>query len=381
MKLALLGFGVVGGGLWELLQERPILDVRYVLTRRPRPEVGKRAIHSIEPVLRDPEVGLVAEALGGLHPAYEYVSAALRAGKHVVTANKALIAAYYDELTSLARKNGVALRCTAAVGGGIPWLTALERTRRTDRIQKISGILNGTTNYILDVMTQERRSFGAALSAAQDLGYAESDPTADIDGWDIRRKLLISANIAFGVSLQERDIPMAGIRGITAADIQSFSQAGLVCRMLASAARQNGAVSAFVEPALLPQGAPEAAVPRNYNFISLTGAHLGRQSFFGEGAGRFPTAANMLQDCLDVAAGCRAFYLSTAFPCAIDNSRILHAYYVRTQEPSRFRDIAAGQLGAGIVTAPVPLSLLHGRAGDCQFFAALPEQAVRKQFA
>ena len=240
MKIALLGFGVVGGGVWEMLKGRSDLEITAVLTRRERPELGDKAVYSIDAIVNDPSIELVVEVMGGLSPAYEYVSAALKAGKHVVTANKALVAAYYKELTALAKENGVALRCTAAVGGGIPWLTSLERVCRLDKVLAISGILNGTTNYILDVMTREGKDFADVLSAAQELGYAEADPTADIDGWDIRRKLVISANIAFGISVQEEAIPMAGIRGITAEDIQAFTEAGLVCRMIASAAAQGG---------------------------------------------------------------------------------------------------------------------------------------------
>jgi len=373
MKVALLGFGVVGGGVYNMLQEHPGWETAYVLDKRDFPELGEKLVRSMDTIVNDPAVDIVVEMMGGTRPAFDFVSAALRAGKHVVTSNKALIAAYYNELTALARENGVALRCTAAVGGGIPWLTSLERACSVDTIESISGIMNGTTNYILDVMTREGKDFAEVLANAQKLGYAEHDPTADIDGWDIRRKLVISSNIAYGVSVREEDIPMAGIRGITAGDIQAFEEAGLACRMIASSARNGAGICATVEPMLLPKGAPEAAVPLNYNRISYVGERLGIQAFFGQGAGRYPTAANCVRDCLDIGAGKRSFYAEKAEPAVIDNEGILRRYYVRTDDPAAFADCTAGQLGSGILTKPVPVSWMHGKAAQCSFFAALPE--------
>lgn len=381
MKIALLGFGTVGGGVWELLQGNPDWEIAWVLTRRTRPELGSRAVFSMEPILNDPEVELVVEVLGGVRPTFDYVAAALRAGKHVVTANKALMAAHYDELTALARRSGVALRCTGAVGGGIPFLTALERVRRLDRVRSVSGIVNGTTNYILDRMTREGSSFAAILADAQRLGYAESDPTADLDGWDVRRKLVLMANIAFGVSLREEEIPMAGIRGVTAEDIAAFRKAGLVCRMLASAVREGGAVSAVVEPSLVPDSAPEAAVPLNCNRITLTGERLGEQAFFGQGAGRYPTAMNVLQDCMDIASGCRGFYTDHAMPCTVDNGSLRRPYYVRTGDESPFAGLIAGRLGPGFVTRPMAVSELHRLAPACRFTAAVDSAFFAQHFS
>lgn len=373
MKAALLGFGVVGGGVYTMLQEHPGWEIAYILDKRDFPELGDKIVRSIDTIVNDPTVDVVVEMMGGTRPAFDFVAAALRAGKHVVTSNKALIAAYYNELTALARENGVALRCTAAVGGGIPWLTSLERAREVDTIESISGIMNGTTNYILDVMTREGKDFADVLAAAQELGYAEADPTADIDGWDIRRKLVISSNIAYGISVQEEDIPMAGIRGITAEDIDAFKEAGLVCRMIASSAKTEAGICATVEPTLLPGNAPEAAVPLNFNRISFVGSRFGAQAFFGQGAGRYPTAANCVRDCLDIAAGKRSFYAEAAVPTSINNNGTIRRYYIRTEKPEFFSDIAAGQLGKGILTRPVAVSELYARAEHCSFFAAIQE--------
>ena len=207
MKIGLLGFGVVGRGVYDILAGREAISVRTVLCRRDLGELTARTTREMDDILADPEIDTVVEVMGGLHPAYEYVSAALKAGKHVVTSNKHLVCHYYQELTALAKENGVALRSTAAVGGGIPWLTNLEKAAKVNRISKIWGILNGTTNYIMDAMHKSDVDFADVLKQAQELGYAEADPSADIDGWDIQRKLIISANAAFGVCLKEDDVP------------------------------------------------------------------------------------------------------------------------------------------------------------------------------
>ena len=191
------------------------------------------AVKDIGVILSDPEVDTVVEVLGGLSPSFEYVSAAMKAGKNVVTANKHLVAHHYEELVKLAKENGVAFRCTPAVGGGIPWLVNLERVKRVCPVQSFYGIMNGTTNFILDAMHKDGADFSAVLAQAQKLGYAEADPSADIDGDDIRRKLCISANIAFDAALEETAIPTFGIRTVTAADIAAFQSHGFACKLLA----------------------------------------------------------------------------------------------------------------------------------------------------
>ena len=210
MQIGLLGYGTVGKAFHALSKEQPALTVKTLLTRRPR-GTGCRETDSFADIVNDPNIDLVVELIGGIHPAYEYISAALRAKKHVVTANKAVICAYYPELVQLAQENGVCLRCTAAAGGGIPWLSSLSRVARMDRITAVEGILNGTTNYILSEMTARNAAYGELLAEAQKLGYAEADPTDDVEGYDARRKLVLSANLAFSALLREQDIPCIGI--------------------------------------------------------------------------------------------------------------------------------------------------------------------------
>lgn len=243
MNIGLLGFGVVGRGVYDMLAGRDDIRAAWVLCRRDLGELTARTTYEMQDILDDPAVDTVVEVMGGLHPAYEYVAAALRAGKNVVSSNKYLMCRYYDELTALAKEHGAALRCTAAVGGGIPWLTNLEKAANANHISRVWGILNGTTNYIMDAMHGSDVDFADVLAQAQALGYAEADPSADIDGLDIQRKLILSANVAFGVSLREADVPVFGIRNVRKADIARFQAHGCTCKLIATA-EQKAAASA-----------------------------------------------------------------------------------------------------------------------------------------
>ena len=365
MNIGLLGCGVVGGGILDFCAGREDLTVTKVLVRRPRPDLGALAVTDIADIISDEAIGIVAEVMGGLHPAYEYICAAMKAGKHVVTANKAVISAYYPELTGLARECGVSLRCTAAVGGGIPWLTNLERCKRLDSICELGGIMNGTTNFIMDAMHASPVSFPEILKQAQELGYAEADPSADIDGDDVRRKLTISANIAFDALVQEEDIPMFGIRTVTDGDIRAFKAHGFVCKLLATAKATEGGVCAFIEPTLVDSHDLEAAVPKNFNLITYCGEKVGRHSFFGQGAGRYPTAFNAVEDCLDIVAGKPGFYTQAMKPAPVLCGGEAHPYYVRTACPDAFlQSVTVEHWGDGVVTACVSVEemLRWGRA-------------------
>ena len=244
MNIALLGFGTVGKAFYELTLGRSDLRVTSVLSRRPRPELPCTVTNDFDEIVRDRSVGIVVEVMGGLEPAYRYICAAMRAGKHVVTANKQLMCAHFEELTSLAKEKGVALRCTAAAGGGIPWLTSLSRASQLDEITAVEGILNGTTNYMLSAMTASGVDYTTCLREAQALGYAEADPTADVEGLDARRKLVLSADLAFGVNIREEDIPCVGISSITAGDIAKAKDEGLTYAQ--DRGRQYGVVGFLV---------------------------------------------------------------------------------------------------------------------------------------
>lgn len=359
MNLAILGFGTVGVGVYEVAQKRADLCVKYILDLREFPELGATLTHDVHTILNDPSVDTVIEVMGGLHPAFEFVSAAMRAGKNVVTANKYLICSYFSELTALAAECGVALRCTAAAGGGIPWLVNLERAKRVDTIHSLWGIMNGTTNFIMDAMQHRGAEFDEVLAQAQAMGYAEADPAADIDGWDIQRKLIISANIAFDCLLGAEAVSTVGIRKVSAVDVRAFKAEGLTCRLLAKAYRTKDGIAAFVEPTLVTIDAPESAVPSNFNLITFVGEAVGRLSYFGQGAGRYPTACNCVQDCLDIANG-SGFYSTKMRTAEADNSLVCHAYYVRTNKTDAWLEsVTERKMGDGIRTKAVDVKTMH----------------------
>ena len=372
MKIGLLGFGVVGRGVYDLTAEREDMQVKKVVCLEevslPDAEVTK----DFQSVLNDKEIDTVVEAMGGLHPAYEFVRAAIEAGKNIVTSNKALMATFYDELIPLAKEKGVMLRCTAAVGGGIGWLSELERARRIQKIEQVGGIMNGTCNYILDSMTRLGLGYDEALSQAQALGYAEANPTTDVDGIDTWHKLILSSNIAFGISLDSDSVPAAGIRHITAEDVTNFKNHGLVCKLVSTGKMEDGKLAAYVHPTLFKQGQPEAAVPANYNLITLIGSASGRMSFYGQGAGRYPTAYNVVQDCADLLAG-KGFYSPYGSRRCADNSGALR-FYVRGASDSWLEENKQQLWGEAVVTKPVPVADMHSwlKAHPGAFIAALP---------
>lgn len=336
MNALLLGFGTVGRGFYELLSSNQGgIRLCGALIRRQVENIGCMVSDDYYKLLRESGADTVVEAMGGLEPTYEYISAALRTKKHVVTANKQLMCAYYDELTSLARENGVSLRCSAAVGGGIPWLDSLSRAANVDSITDISGIMNGTSNYILDSMQRQSITYEAALKTAQQLGYAEADPTADVCGYDTRRKLALSINIAFGVSIKEADIPCRGIESISSSDIDFFKENDLACRFIGHAKRRYGSISASVEPVLFSLDAQPSKVFGCDNLFSLTAAHIGTQSFFGAGAGAYPTGSNIFADCISIADGNTAFYTDSFTPADIVADTAPRRYYVRTSLDGR----------------------------------------------
>ena len=378
MKIGLLGFGVVGRGVYELTRGRDDMQVVKVLRREDMQLPDAKTVRDIRDIVEDDSIDTVVETMGGLHPAYDYVRAAIEAGKNVVTANKALVCTFYDELLPLVREKGVCFRCTAAVGGGIGWLSELERARRVQSIREVGGIMNGTCNYILDNMTRQGLNYDDVLKQAQALGYAEADPSTDVDGIDTWHKVILSANIAFGVSLDKETVPVAGIRNIKAEDVENFKAHGLVCKLIATGKRENGVISAYVQPTLVKDGEPEAAVPMNYNLITFVGETSQRMSFFGQGAGRYPTAYNVVQDLVDIRRGVHAFYTDSFVPAIPDNSGVQHRYYVRTRAAlPELAALAEGDWDGAVITQPVPVSRMHALMAQAlvqdseSFFAAL----------
>ncbi len=374
MKIGLLGFGVVGRGVYDLTAQRDDIQVAKVVCLEDVTLPDAEVTRDFQSVLADGSIDTIVEAMGGLHPAYEFVRAAIEAGKNVVTSNKALMATFYDELIPLAREKGVLLRCTAAVGGGIGWLSELERARRSQTLLQVGGIMNGTCNYILDSMTRLDLGYDEALSQAQKLGYAEANPTTDVDGIDTWHKVILSSNIAFGISVDESTVPAAGIRHIKAEDVANFKAHGLVCKLISTGMMEDGKLSCFVHPTLVAMDEMEANVPANYNLITLIGSASGRMSFYGQGAGRYPTAYNVVQDCTDLLQG-KGFYSPYGGKTAADNS-LTRRFYVRGDSDLWLEENTAEVWGSAIITKPVSVGNMHAwlKAHSGTFIAALPNE-------
>ena len=369
MRIGLLGFGVVGRGVYDITANRDDMQVVRVLCLEDVTLPDAEVTRDFQSILNDETIDTVVEAMGGLHPAYEFVRAAMEAGKNVVTSNKALVATFYDELLPLAEEKGIKFRCTAAVGGGIGWLSELERVRRVETVSFVGGIMNGTCNYILDSMTRMGLDYSEALRQAQKLGYAEANPSTDVDGIDTWHKLILSANIGFGVSLQREDVPAAGISRINADDIVRFKAHGYVCKLVSTGKNYGDKCAAYVQPTLFPLEALESSVPTNFNLITLDGDVSGRQSFYGQGAGRYPTAYNVVQDCADFLSG-KSFYCPYGVKTPIDNTE-KRTYYVR----GGWNGPVAETWGEAVITEPVSVCEIHAwlKQHPDAFIAAIAE--------
>ena len=367
MNIGLLGFGVVGRGVYEITTAREDMQVTKVLCLEDVSLPDAESVKDIKLIVEDPSIDTVVEAMGGLHPAYEFVRAAIEAGKNVVTSNKALVCSFYDELLPLAREKGVSFRSTAAVGGGIGWLSELERARRVQEIREVSGIMNGTCNYILDNMTRMGLPYDEVLKTAQKLGYAEANPSTDVDGIDTWHKVILSSNIAFGVTVDRETVPVSGISNIQAQDVENFKTHDLVCKLIATGKRTENGYCIFVNPTLVASGDLEAAVPMNYNLITFVGETSDRMSFYGQGAGRYPTAYNVVQDLVDVLEG-KSFYAPYGGKVASDTSLEL-TWYVR----GNWQGEVAEKWGEAVVTKAVSVADMHAwiKANPDAFVAAI----------
>lgn len=358
-KAAILGFGVVGRGAYETVKAYPNagIEVKKILDVRVPAGYENIVTTDYNEILSDPEIAIVAEAIGGLHPAYEFLVSAIDAGKSVVTANKYLVCTYFRDLHERARKAGVEFRYTPAVGGGIPWLYNLRRTLRLDEVTALSGIMNGTTNYILDAMNNGGAEFSSALAEAQRLGYAEADPSADIDGLDVRRKCAISASVAFGGVLTEDDVPTFGIRNAKKEDTDRAGAMGKCLKLLAKASINDGVISAYVEPTLVPAASLYASVPTNFNLITLTAKRAGILSFFGQGAGKDPTGMALAEDMLDIAEG-SAVTATRLGDAKVDNGTVSHPYYIRTKAKVDGTSVLHS-IGGAYITKPLTPNAAH----------------------
>ena len=307
-----MGYGTIGSGVLEVLQINQSsiakrvgdgIEVKYILDLRdfPGEPIQDKIVHDYKTIAEDEEVKIVVETMGGVEPAYTFVKTMLEAGKHVTTSNKALVAAKGAELIALAKEKNVNFMFEASVGGGIPIIRPLNSCLTADEIEEITGIVNGTTNYMMTKMSEEGSEFADVLKDAQEKGYAEKDPTADIEGYDACRKIAILTSLVCGQQVDFEDIHTEGITKITATDIKYAKAMGRAIKLLASSKKTEGGYVAMVAPYLLPKTHPLYSVNDVFNAIFVHGNVLGDAMFYGSGAGKLPTARAVVADVVEMA--------------------------------------------------------------------------------
>ncbi len=312
VNIAVLGYGTVGSGVVEVIHtnhERinqrigDELNVKYVLDLRdfPGDPIQEKLVHDFNVIVEDPDVQIVVEVMGGIEPAYTFVKRSLQAGKSVATSNKALVAKHGAELLSIARDKNINFLFEASVGGGIPIIRPLNSSLTADEIEEITGILNGTTNYMLSKMFYEGADYAEVLKEAQDKGYAERNPEADVEGYDACRKIAILSSLISGQQVDFEDIYTEGITNITKEDMMYAKEMGMTIKLLASSKRDNDHLHAIVAPALLHKEHPLYNVNDVFNAIFVHGNVLGDAMFYGSGAGKLPTASAVVADVVDEA--------------------------------------------------------------------------------
>lgn len=309
-KVAVLGYGTVGSGVVEILNTNAdsilkkagqSIGVKSVLDLRDFPEdpIQEKIVHDIDLIINDDDIDVVVEVMGGVEPAFTFVKRALEAGKSVCTSNKALVAAHGAELLAMAKERNLNFMFEASVGGGIPIIRPLNQALTADEITKITGIMNGTTNYILTKMSREGSSYQEVLKEAQELGYAERNPEADVEGYDACRKIAILTSLAGGKTVNFEEITTEGITKISNEDFKYADKLGCVIKLLATSYRKNGKVYAITSPFLIDKTHPLYNVNGVLNGIYVNGNMVGDVMFFGAGAGKLPTASAVVGDIID----------------------------------------------------------------------------------
>lgn len=378
VNVAILGFGTVGSGVAEVLAtnggliDRRVEDLvrlKYILDVRefPGSPFRDRFVKDFSVIENDPEVDIVVETIGGAKIALDFTTRALKAGKSVVTSNKELVATHGYDLLRLAKEHGVSYLFEASVGGGIPILRPLTSCLAANELSQITGILNGTTNYILTRMIKAGLTFDQALAEAQANGYAEKDPTADVDGHDACRKICILAALAFGEHVYPDQVSTQGIRAVTLEDVAYADSCGCKIKLLGRAIREpGGKVCAFVAPHLVPGGDPLAGVEDVFNAIAVTGNAIGDVMFYGRGAGKLPTASAVVADVIDIAKDLKKERHTGWGPgspdLVVSPDLLLSRWYVRARTSMEQARLACGELQ--------PLARGGAPAGEAAFLTA-----------
>ena len=349
MKIGILGLGTVGGGVWDILSTTKFqeydIKVKAALVRNKSKYISyeEQGLNlTLEPyeILNDPEIDTVVEVMGGIDKPYEYIKYALSKGKHVVTANKAVLAKHMEEFLALAKNHNAALLYEASVGGGIPLIKPLKQNARINNFYEISGILNGTSNIILSKMSKEGLEFADVLKQAQEKGYAEQDPSDDIDGTDMARKISVLSSTIFKKHLPLEQIQINGIRHIEKQDMDIAKKAGCEIKLIAKSNYEDNNYKAAVEPVILKQNSIFAQVSDAYNIGMAKGDNLSEVSFYGEGAGRYATANAVVSDLLDIYNHEAIEHLAVDFSSTKVNP-ILADYYVRLNDTNKIEELKA----------------------------------------
>ena len=299
MRIAVLGHGVIGKNVCATLEASAEHELKWIL-EQPQFATEPKMTSDIDQIMNDPEVDLVCDILPGTHPSYEYIKRALEAGKHVVTVNKAALCFGFQELVELAERKGVFLRYEASCGGTIPDIAETLKLAQTNEIETIYGIMNGTTNYIIDKMNREGAEFEPTLREAQQLGYAEADPTADLSGFDVRNKIIIISNTAYKCYCTT-EFPMCGIELLTKDILDGFRADGKTVKLFGISVREGNRYALGVVPTVLPLDALEAHVPQNFNLFTIKASKAGEIKLYGQGAGGVPTADAVVRDIIAIA--------------------------------------------------------------------------------
>lgn len=312
ISVGLLGLGTVGSGVVEIIEARNAYEttdnqikIKKVLVKNLNKErdidtTQLDLTQNFEEILNDSDINVIVEVTGDLESSYKYIIQGLKAGKHIVTANKAVVSRYFEEISALAAEKGLAFLYEASVGGGIPVLKPLREQLELNEVQEIQGILNGTCNYILTRMVNEDKSYNNVLKIAQDLGYAEADPSADVDGHDTMRKLRILATLGLQGKVTEEDILLYGISSIGSIDIENIKKMNSTIKLIGEAKRYGEGFTAIVQPVIVKNSNYFANVNMAYNSVAFTGDNVGELKFYGPGAGKLATANAVLSDVLDI---------------------------------------------------------------------------------
>ena len=382
IEVAVMGYGTVGSGVVEVIEKNKAeinqkageeINIKYILDLRdfPGDPYADKVVHDVEVILNDPEIQIICETMGGLKPAYEFTKRALLSGKSVCTSNKELVATHGPELIHIAHENKCNYLFEASVGGGIPIIRPLNYSLTAEKIDGISGILNGTTNYILTKMEKEGAGFEEVLKQAQDLGYAERNPEADVEGYDACRKIAILSSLMCGKNVRYQDIYTEGITKITTEDFVYAKAMGRTIKLLGKSREEDGKLYAMVAPFMISMDNPLSMVNDVFNAVCVHGNMLGDSMYYGRGAGKLPTASAVVSDVVDCAR-----HIGKVIMCFWDQQDIAltdikqssRRFFVRTAQDKESLALQEFE-SVSVITADV--------AGE---FAFVTEKMTEKEF-